>query len=332
VGAALIVVAVVLSHALVRRADRQREVESLVLELGAGSGDVLTRRLRGIAGDPTLQVAYSMPEVGRFVDPTGRAVVLATGKDREETPIRVEGSPVGLLIHERGSLTDAGVLQAIGRAAGLASTNARLQAEVVAQLAEVDASRLRLTEAADEERRVLRRRLEDGLEPLLADLEAAVADASRVAHGGAGADPVAHVREVRREIAELASGLPPRALDRGLAAAISALAARCPVPVTVQQLSAGPASGRTQAALYFACSEALSNAAKHARASSVSVRLTSAGGETTVEVSDDGIGGADLDRGTGLGGLRQRLEAMGGTLFVESPAGGGTLVRASLPE
>jgi signal transduction histidine kinase len=196
-------------------------------------------------------------------------VVPATGKDREKTPIEVEGSPVGLLIHKRGSLTDAGVLQAIGRAAGLASTNARLQAEVVAQLAEVDATRLRLAEAADEVRRVLRRRLEDGLEPLLADLESAVVDASRRAPGTAGAGTVSRVREVRREIAELVSGLPPRALDRGLVPAISALAARCPVPVTLEHLAAGPAGGRAQVALYFVCSEALSNAAKHARASSV---------------------------------------------------------------
>jgi signal transduction histidine kinase len=331
--AAMIVVAVVLSQALVRRSDRQREIESLVLELGAGSGDILTRRLRAFAGDPTLQVAYSMPETGRFVDATGRALVPTTDGDRETTRIGAEGAPVGLLVHRRGGLAEAGVVQAIGRAAGLASTNARLQAEVVAQLAEVEASRLRLAEAADDERRILRRRIEEGLEPLLADLESAIADAERRADGGrSGAGPIAHVREVRREIAELASGLPPRALDRGLLPAISALAAGSPVPVTVEQLSAGPASGRAQAALFFVCSEALANAVKHAHAASVTVRLTSTGGWATVEVADDGVGGADPNLGTGLHGLRRRLEDLDGTLSVESPTGRGTVVRASVPE
>ncbi len=237
-----------------------------------------------------------------------------------------------MLVHARGRLTDTVVLDAIGRAVGLESTNARLRADVEDRLAEIDAPRHRLAQAVEEQHRNLRLRLEHGLDPRLAELESALEVARARYPNELGRGPLDYVREARREVASLGSGFAPRGLDRGLAVAIKELAARSPIPVTAYAASDGPALASGRAALYFVCSEALSNVAKHARASAVTVRLSSADGHVTLAVSDDGISGADHRRGTGLQGLRDRLEEVCGTLSVESPPGAGTRLWASVPD
>jgi signal transduction histidine kinase len=222
----------------------------------------------------------------------------------------------------------------VAAAAQLAAANARLQAAVRAQVDELRASRKRLLRAGDEERRRLEQRLRDGAEQRLAALTAVLARPS----AGASAQTLATVARAqeqlartRTELAELASGLHPRALaEEGLAGALAALRASSPLnvelAVTQKRLPA-----EVEVAAYFVCSEALANVAKYAPMALVTVRVDVAGEELHVDVADDGPGGADPARGTGLRGLADRVEGLGGTLSVESPAAGGTRVRAQLP-
>jgi len=211
----------------------------------------------------------------------------------------------------------------------------RLQAEVRARLAEVTASRRRILEGGDAERSRLERRLRDGPELRLGGLAAKL----RAARESAGDDHTvglimraeSQLEATRDEMLRLARGIHPRELsDHGLSAALSALAKDFPVPVelAVMQIES---SQTAQACAYFVCSEALANVAKHASASRVNISVKRDGRNLLIEVRDDGVGGAERDRGAGLSGLADRVEALGGTLSVESPPGRGTRVLASIP-
>ena len=138
--------------------------------------------------------------------------------------------------------------------------------------------------------------------------------------------------EALKELRELARGIHPTVLsDRGLGAAVEALAHRAPLPVEVGELPAQELPEQVELAAYFVVSEALTNVAKYASATQASVTMTKTGGRLAVEISDDGVGGADIDRGTGLRGLTDRLAAIEGRLEVDSKPGRGTTVRASIP-
>jgi signal transduction histidine kinase len=138
--------------------------------------------------------------------------------------------------------------------------------------------------------------------------------------------------EALKELRELARGIHPTVLsDRGLGAAVEALAHRAPLPVEVGELPAQRLPKQVELAAYFVVSEALTNVAKHASATQASVRMTETGGRLAVEISDDGVGVADIDLGTGLRGLTDRLAAIEGRLDVDSKPGRGTIVRASIP-
>lgn len=134
------------------------------------------------------------------------------------------------------------------------------------------------------------------------------------------------------EIRELVRGLHPRLLsDRGLDAALRALAERALLTVEILQAPAGRLPTAVEAAAYYVAAEALANAAKHSGASVVRVRVAVEDGTAVVEVADDGVGGASPAGGSGLRGLGDRVSALGGTLDVDSPAGGGTTLRARIP-
>jgi signal transduction histidine kinase len=331
---ALAIVAITLSAVLVNTSDRRLHVTDLVVELGPEAGGNLARQLAAAVGDRTLEVGYWLADQGRYVDATGREVVIpAPGSGRGMTLINRAGRPVALLTHDPATSADPGVRSAIARAAELSAANARLQAGVRTQLVEVDASRRRLLDAVDEERRELRTRLSDDLGPRLASLEAALAEAGPGLDGDDGAlDAIGQLRETRREVVELADGLRPRALDeRGLAGALDDLARRSPLPVEVEIDTVVDSSPASQTAVYFVCSEALANAAKHADASSIAVRLRRVNEDLVLEIEDDGIGGADARRGSGLQGLRDRVEALGGSLAIASDPGQGTRLVASVP-
>ena len=134
------------------------------------------------------------------------------------------------------------------------------------------------------------------------------------------------------ELRELARGLHPAVLsERGLAAALAGVVKRAPLPVEIETVPDRQLPEQVEVAAYYLVSEALVNVAKYARASMASVAVSRVGDRATVEIIDDGVGGADLTRGSGLRGLADRISALGGELVVESPPGGGTTIRATIP-
>jgi PAS domain S-box-containing protein len=205
------------------------------------------------------------------------------------------------------------------------------------QEGELRSSRVRLVRAGDEARRRLERNLHDGAQQRLVSLSLAL----RLAHARLRDSPEEAERllagaseelaQALEELRELARGIHPAVLsERGLSAALEALAGRAPVPVgvTVPPERLPPA---VEAAAYYVISEALANVAKYAEASAVEIRVTRQNGRAVVEVADDGVGGADPTRGSGLSGLVDRVEALDGVLKVESEPGAGTRIRAEIP-
>jgi signal transduction histidine kinase len=224
------------------------------------------------------------------------------------------------------------------RARRLTDANARLRAEVETQLEEVRASRARIVEAGNDERRRVERDLHDGAQQRLVSLSLAIRLAQSHAEAagdttlneslGRAADEAAAALE---ELRELAHGIHPLILtEGGLGEAVESLADRAALPVTVD---VGPERypSQVEVAAYFVVSEALANVAKYASATQAGVRVTRRADHVAVEVNDNGVGGADLQRGSGLRGLADRLAALEGTLSVVSPPGGGTTVSASIP-
>jgi PAS domain S-box-containing protein len=210
--------------------------------------------------------------------------------------------------------------------------------EAKAQEAELRASRSRIVEAGDDARRRLERNLHDGAQQRLVSLSLALRlaqaklrddpDGAEQLLSGAGEE----LNYALAELRELARGIHPAVLtDRGLSAALEALAARAPLPVELDTELEERLPGPVEAAAYYVVSEALTNVAKYAEASAVQVRAERQNGKVLVEVVDDGIGGADPSRGSGLRGLADRLAALDGSLEVESATGSGTTVRAVIP-
>jgi signal transduction histidine kinase len=330
---ALIAAGAALSAATVRSAERRLRIGDLVVDLGLSEGGGLERQLATAMGDPTLEVAYALSDGQTYVDASGRVVALpAADGERAVTRIEPDGRPIAALIHDRAVTADAGIRAAIAHAAELVGTNARMQADVQRQASEVVASRRRLLDAADEERRALRRQLDDDLGPRLDSLKATLEHAPTPADEAAVEGALDQLQQIGTEMAAIADGLHPRLVEQmGLAGAVAELAGRWAVPVEISVGSAVRGATVAEAALYFVCSEALTNAAKHARAASISVRLYRSRQNLVVEVEDDGVGGADPTLGSGLRGLRDRVEALGGWLRVADRAGGGTVVRAAVP-
>jgi signal transduction histidine kinase len=219
----------------------------------------------------------------------------------------------------------------------LRSHVSHLDAELRERLEELRASRARIVEAGDAERRRLERDLHDGAQARLV----ALALLLRSARTRAAADPELaalldraqdELQTSLTELRELARGIHPAVLtDRGLEPAIEALVDRAPVPVEVDTDVDGRLPGPVESAAYFVVSEALANVAKYARATQATVSVRRENGRVTVEVADDGVGGADAARGSGLRGLADRVAALDGTLSLESPAGRGTRLRAEIP-
>jgi len=315
-------------------------VGDLVVELErplppGGLGSALSRAL----GDPSLQVAYAIQGESRWVSAAGTPVSLparnAGGGPRQATVVEMDGAPVAALIHD--AALDAGLVRAAGAAAGLAIANERLRAEVHAQLAEVRASRQRIVEAGDRERRRVERNLHDGAQQRLMTLSLALGmlrdqPAAGPALRAGLADACAELKQATAELRELARGIHPAILtEEGLPPAVDSLADRSTVPVRVKSDLTARLPGPVEATAYFVICESLANVAKHARASGVHVTITTRDGFLRLEVGDDGIGGADPGSGSGLRGLQDRVSAAGGTLQVQSPPGGGTHVLAEIP-
>ncbi len=213
----------------------------------------------------------------------------------------------------------------------------RLNAELHDRLEELAASRARIVTAGDTERRRLERNLHDGAQQRLVSLSLtlrvalAKLDSDVPAARAVLADACDEVALAVDELRELARGLHPAVLsDRGLRAAVETLASRAPVLVEIADIPAERLPEQVEAAAYYVIAEALTNVAKYAHASTVRVRVAANDASVVVEVSDDGVGGADPATGSGLRGLADRVEALGGSLDVVSPAGAGTSLRAEI--
>jgi signal transduction histidine kinase len=315
-------------------------VADLVIELGQTPTPARLRdALANALGDPSLQVAYWAPSQDRFVDADGEPIVLPEdGTGQAVTMLERDGSQEAAIIHDAILLEEPGLIASVASAMRLAVENDRLTGQVEAQLQEVRASRARIVEAGDLERRRIERDLHDGAQQRLISLSLEL----RVARSklGEAGDP-----EVRRsldraadeaqaalvELRDLALGIHPLILtEGGLGEAVESLADRTSVDVSVE---VGPERypSAVEGAAYFVISEALANVTKYANATKAVVRVSCLSDHMAIEVEDDGIGGADPRSGSGLRGLADRLAALDGTISVVSPIGGGTKISAEIP-
>ena len=327
--------AIVLFADLMRRRWTEAVVTGLVVDLGAPQeASTIRGKLARALGDPSLVVGYRLPETGTLVDDVGASIELpAPGSGRAVTPIEDRGEQIAVLIHDEGLLAERRLVDSVAAAARIAVANARLQAEAQARADELEASRRRIVEAGDAERRRLEQELRLGAERRLGNVAALLEEVPTDA--GPDADAIqslgAELGEARRELREFAQGVHPAALtDGGVMPALALLAERSPVPVEVRG-DVDRLSELVEAALYFVCSEALANVAKHAAATRASIELKEERDRIVVSIEDDGVGGAAPGQGSGLRGLADRVEALGGRLRVDSPPESGTSIVAELP-
>ena len=316
-------------------------IADLVVELGQTPTPARLRdALSNALGDPSLQVAYWAPIQDRFVAATGEPMDLPDeGTGQAVTMLERNGVPETAIIHDAILLEEPGLVASVASAMRLAVENDRLTAEVEAQLTEVRASRARIVAAGDAERQRIERDLHDGAQQRLVALTLAL----RLARTRLGddADPSVKLsleqasdeaKAALSELRELARGIHPQILtEAGLHAAIESLAVRTPATVSVDMDPDARFAPAVEAIAYFVVSESLANIAKYAEAGAVVVRAGWQDGVLTVEVADDGRGGADPHAGTGLRGLLDRVSAVDGTLEVVSPPGGGTRIVARIP-
>jgi signal transduction histidine kinase len=314
-------------------------VADLVVDLERTPPGSVRDLLAKTMGDPSLELALWARDRGSYVDADGRLLELPTNdRRRAVTVLGAAGAPTAALIHDPALLEQPALLRSAGAAARLTIENERLQAELRLQLAEVRASRARIVRAGDEERQRLERDLHDGAQQRLLSLGLAL-QLVRTALGPGTSDALALLGEADSELSgalhelrELAQGIHPAVLtEHGLGPAIRTLAAHCPLPVEIQAVPQRRLPEPVEAAAYFVASEALTNAAKHAHTSAVSVSVVCRGGVVVVEVDDDGPGGAEARPGHGLAGLVDRVQALDGQFSIRSGAGCGTHLRAEVP-
>jgi signal transduction histidine kinase len=299
---------------------------------GAARVDVwvrLGKELRPGATWPTADLAPAAIEV------QGDDVPVVPGADHVY-PVRHQGELLGALSvrkapGDRTSPSEERLLAHLASQAGPVLANVRL-------VGELRASRLRLVAAQDEARRRVERDLHDGAQQRLLTLSMVLRLLRKRAESR---DPTLtatideadrELKQALEELRELARGIHPAILTRsGLGPALASLAERSAVPVDVAAGLPARFPAPVEATVYFVVSEALANVAKYARAAHVWVVVTNPDGVVQVEVADDGEGGADPSAGSGLTGLSDRVEALGGTFRVDSPAGGGTRIMARIP-
>ena len=332
----IVFIAVVLLADLVLERWTQATVTGLVVDLGVLDDRApLRNRLAAALGDPSLEIGYRLAERDAYVDDSGRVLELPeASSSRAVTIVREHDEPLAALVHDSAVLGDVELLDSVAAASRIAVANARLQAEVGAQLEEIEASRRRIVEAGDTQRRRLERELHEGAVQRLAEVAVLLDEAGDGAGVGVGAmlgETRAELERAQVELIEFARGVHPRVLtEGGLAAALADLADRAPFPVDLAVTeSRFPAA--VEAAAYFVCAEALTNIGKYAEATRATIEVIRRDDAVTLSVTDDGRGGASMEAGLGLRGLADRVEALGGRLSLESRLGKGTVVSAELP-
>jgi signal transduction histidine kinase len=310
-------------------------IGKLVMQL-RGDPAELRASLAGALRDPSLMLLRRLPQFGAWADEAGRRFELPDDPTRV-TLIDDDGRLMAALVHDPALNDEPALLEAVSAAAAIALRNGRLQAQLVANLQELRGSRARIAAAEQRERQRLERDLRDGAQQRLLALSLNLGRLQSRVSGDPAA--TALLSAARTEIAvsltglrDLAHGLYPAALSaHGLLVALESLAARAPVPVRLRVDMDGRVAEAIEIAAYYVACESLANVGKHADATAATVSVRQPDGWTVIEVADDGVGGADGERGTGLRGLADRVETLGGRFQVRTPAGGGTLVLAEFP-
>jgi signal transduction histidine kinase len=302
----------------------RKRLAELLRDLRGKRGEALREALGRALGDPGLEVVH--------------AEALPAPQDRRSVaPLERDGRPFAALVYDASLDNDPEHVEAVVAAAAIALENELLERESRARLDELRASRERIVAAGDAERRRLERNLHDGaqqrLVALALQLQLIQADIRRDPSSAEAMITSAgdELAQSLGELRELARGIHPAALDQGLAFALNSLASRSTVPTAVTCEVGERLPQRIELALYFVACEALANVAKYAQATAVSVSVSRTHRGIAIEIADDGVGGADEADGTGLRGLADRVEALGGHLLVTSPAGAGTVVTADVP-
>ncbi|HTR76216.1 MAG TPA: ATP-binding protein [Solirubrobacterales bacterium] len=308
---------------------RTLAIDELAARIEPGSDEAMLAALTATFGDPSVELALWLPGEESYVDGLGEVVAVPpTGPDRAAVEVRSpEGERLGAIVYDATLTPDVGLAEAAARVVAIELDRERLAREV----------RASAVAARDDERRRLARDLHDGMQTRLLLLAMSANELSEESQLAAGdrervADLAGELVAAADELRALAHGfLPPALVERGIYAAAEDLAGAYP-GVIEHQIAAGaerpPASVETAA--YFVVSEALANSLKHAGAESVRLSLARANGSLLIEVEDDGRGGAATG-GNGIGGIRDRVEALDGTLSLSSPPRGGTLLQVELP-
>jgi signal transduction histidine kinase len=332
-GIALMTVPIGFLYGVARDRLARGGVAQLAVELERLGPGRLGDALRELLHDPTLVLAYRRPDGAGHVTLEG---------DKVELPPPGPGltviEPVAAIVHDPALHAEPELLASALATARLALENERLQAELAARLQELKSSHARGLEAALEERRRLERNLHDGAQQRLVSLALTLRMAQARLPEGSGAarelldGASAELAQALEDLRELARGIHPAVLsERGLAAALESLVTRSRLRVDLARLPEERLPGSVEIAAYYVVAEALTNVAKYAESSGVVVSVERLNGVARIDVVDDGAGGADPARGSGLRGLSDRLALLGGRLEVASPAGAGTRVTAEIP-
>jgi signal transduction histidine kinase len=312
-------------------------VAGLLVELRAGPVDLRASLARALR-DPTLTVAYWLPQYGTWADQDGSEVLVPDSDPRRTaTFLHRDGEDVAALLYDRSLQEEDELVAAVSAAADMALENGRLQAELRARLQELHGSRIRVIEAGQRERARLERDLHDGAQQRLVALSLELAVLRERLTGDP--DATGRVDRMKREVAvsleelrDVARGLHPAVLSgHGLAVALESLAACAAVPVRLTVDLGRRLPVAVEVAAFYVVSESLANVGKHARATAATVEVRGGDEMLVLEITDDGKGGADTEKGSGLRGLADRVEALDGELRIWTRQGGGTRVRADLP-
>lgn len=324
---------------------RTGELEELATWLGAPGErrTDLSMTLAAVLGDSSLELVFWVPEQHRYVDAGGAPAALpAPGEPKPRSPrswvpIELSGQPIGAIVYDAELIADPELVAAAGRVVALGVDRERLTAALRTSEQSLRRSRERLVETADRERKRIAQDLHDGIQVQLVLL---AMQAQQLAIGLDPADPTrGQAVDLRRGIDAAAAELralvhavmPASLVERGLALATEDLVDRLPLRTSLHITGVGALPDPVQSTAYFVVAEAVANVVKHAGAGKVAVRLTGSDGTLDIEVTDDGRGGASVEKGTGIRGLIDRVDVLGGTLELISRPDSGTTVRVRLP-
>lgn len=319
---------------------RTGELYELATWLGA-PGDHrsdLSSALASVLGDTSLELVFWVPERGGYVDSAGDQVLLPDpGTLRSSVAVELSGERIGAVIYDSDLIADPELVRTAGRLVALGVDRERLTAALRVTEQSLRRSRERIIETADRERRRIAQDLHDGLQVQLVLL----ALESQQLANELDSTSATRVRatDLRRGIDAAAADLrtlvhavmPSSLVERGLAMATEDLMDRLPLPSSLQMNGIGSLPRPVESTAYFVVAEAVANVVKHAGASKVAVRLEETAGTLNIEVVDNGVGGASIDRGTGIRGLLDRADVLGGNLHLRSPIGQGTNLLVRLP-